>query len=226
MAVRNIIFKVGGYYHIYNRGTDKRKIFLDKGDLYYFFDSIQIYNSVEKFNNRASSKNSRKINLEKAKNSEKLVSIIAYALLPNHYHFILKEEVEGGISKFMQKLGTSYTKYFNNKYKRTGVLFQGKFKAKEIYSDESLNHISVYVNMNYKHHKYDPKKDLVKTSVFEYLDKESGEKICNQKNLNLIIKNIGGIDAYKKYLKNASKLFTEKHHKNIDIDSITFDELD
>ena len=222
---RKIEFKVGGYYHIYNRGVDKREIFLDKGDLYYFFYTIIISNREENIYNDYGKKNFRKEEKNKAKKSEKLVSIIAYALLPNHYHFILKEEVEGGISKFMQKLGTSYTKYFNNKYKRTGVLFQGKFKAKEIYSDESLNHISVYVNMNYKHHKYDPKKDLVKTSVFEYLDKESGEKICNQKNLNLIIKNIGGIDAYKKYLKNASKLFTEKHHKNIDIDSITFDEL-
>ena len=165
MAIRKITFNQNDYYHVYNRGTDKRKIFLDKGDIYYFFDSIQICNSIEKFSNRGSSKNSRKINISKTKKSGKLVSIVAYCLLPNHYHFILKEETEGGISKFMQKLGTSYTKFFNNKYERTGVLFQGKFKAKEIDKDH-LSLTSVYVNLNYKHHKVDQKKGLTKSSVF------------------------------------------------------------
>ena len=226
MSIRKITFEVGKYYHVYNRGVDKRKIFMNKGDLYYFFDSIIISNVVEDKHQSNNSKNARKNRKEKAKKIDKLVSIIAYSLLPNHYHFILKEEVEGGISKFMQKLGTSYTMYFNKKYERTGVLFQGKFKAKEINSYNGLEVLSVYVNMNYKHHKFDIKKDLTKSSIFEYLDKEAGEEICNRKEIKKIIKEVGGTEKYKTYLKDISKYFTERHNENINLDYISFDELE
>lgn len=214
---RKIIFEPEKYYHIYNRGTDKRKIFMDKGDLYYFFDTIQISNMNEPIKNidRGLGRKKLKERIKNYYNSNSLVDIVAYALLPNHYHFILKEKTEGGVSKFMQKLANSYTKYFNEKHKRSGVLFQGKFKANEITGDFSVPLTSVYVNLNYKHHQYNLKKDLIKTSIFEYLDIEKGENICNKQEIKNILEVIGGIDSYKKYLKNQSEYFIEKKGHNI-----------
>ena len=223
MGIRKLVFGTGEYYHIFNRGTDKRIIFMDKGDLYYFFDAMFIANQENPIKDRHDySRHKIKKNAQK---EEKLVSIIAYCLLPNHFHLILKEEIGGGISKFMQKLGTSYTGYFNQKYERTGVLFQGKFKATHLDKDSSLEFTSAYVNLNYKHHDIDPEKKLVKSSLFEYLGTEKGEFVCDEKELNKIVKNgFGGAEGYKKYLKNQSKYFTERHGNNPDI--INFDELE
>ena len=193
-------FFIGEYYHVFNRGVDKRKIFLDKGDLYYFFDAIQISNQQEPIS--STERNKKRKELKRNIKSEKIVEIISYCLLPNHFHFILKEITEGGISKFMSKLGGSYSQYFNSKYERTGTLFQGRFKAKRISGigkrDFSIEVTSAYVNLNYKHHNYDIKKDLIKTSLFEYLGEEKGEKICNQNEIKKIIKSVGGLDRYKK----------------------------
>ncbi len=222
MSKRKIEFFKDEYYHIFNRGVDKRKIFLDKGDLYYFFDAIQISNKKSIIENKHFRK--RKEEKEKAKQDEKLVDIIAYCLLPNHFHFILKEKVQGGISKFMSKLGGSYAQYFNNKYERSGTLFQGRFKATHLDKEFSRELTSAYVNMNYKHHNYDIKKDLIKTSLFEYLDEEKGEKICNQKEIEKIIKTIGSVEKYKDYLKNQSKYFTGRHQNNLDV--LDFEELE
>src|ERR1035437_483609 len=115
------------YYHIYNRGVDKRNIFGDKEDIGRFIESICEFNQVEVI---GSLKNLRKPKtVPKALSEEALVSIVAYCLNPNHFHFILKQSVDGGISKFMQKLQAGYTYFFNVKNSRTGSLFQGTFKS-------------------------------------------------------------------------------------------------
>ena len=86
--------------------------------------------------------------LNKAVQREILVDIHSFCLMPNHFHLILQQRAEGGITKFMRKLGTGYTMYFNEKYQRIGVLFQGKFKAIPITSDEYLLHLSRYIHLN------------------------------------------------------------------------------
>jgi REP element-mobilizing transposase RayT len=206
MAKRKIIFEEDIHYHIYNRGVDKRKIFMHKGDLYYFFDAMIVSNQKDVLTSTKRSQEKKKIkdNLLKEEN---LVSIISYCLLPNHFHLILKQETEGGISKFMSKLCGSYSRYFNEKYNRTGSLFQGRFKASILAFENSLEKTSAYVNTNYKHHKYNPKVDLIKTSLFEFLGTEKGEKICNQKEIDFIIKESGGVEKYKKNLKEYEKEF-------------------
>ena len=222
---RRLEFYTEEYYHVFNRGTEKIPIFRNKGDLRYFFDSMFIVNKVFPNISRNIGNEVRKKIKNNAKKEEDLVSIIAYCLLPNHYHFILREKVEGGISRFMQKLGTSYTMYFNAKYERTGVLFQGKFKATHLDKDSSLEFTSAYVNLNYKHHNIDPEKKLVKSSLFEYLGTEKGEWICDENELNKIVKNgFDGAEGYKKYLKNQSKYFIERHGNNPNI--VDFDELE
>jgi len=225
MAKRKYPIEVGKYYHIYNRGVDKRKIFLDKGDLYYFFDAIQISNREENISRNYKSKKKRIKEKEKAKESEPIVEIVAYALLPNHYHFVLKEITEGGISKFISKLAGSYSKYFNQKYDRSGTLFQGPFKSSPILKDGSDQRTVAYVSLNYKHHSYDPRKDLLKTSLFEYLGEEKGDKICSEKEIKRILNyHNGDMKKYKSFLKEASKVFTQEHKRSID--DLNFFELE
>ncbi|PID83131.1 hypothetical protein CSB11_02950 [Candidatus Campbellbacteria bacterium] len=144
MAKRKIEFVENEYYHVFNRGVDKRIIFKDKGDLNYFFNRLSDLNSnlSSERNKQNANHRYRKLKTEIRVSDQPLVSIISYCLLPNHFHLVLKQEAENGISKFMQKLGTSYTMYFNEKYKRTGSLFAGKFKAKHISSDKSKRKFS------------------------------------------------------------------------------------
>ncbi len=138
---------------------------------------------------------------------------MAYSLLPNHFHLLLKQCVDDGISKFMQRLGTSYTMFFNDQEKRTGALFQGKFKATHLDGDFALPTVSAYVNLNHKHHQIDPQKNLVKSSVFEYFDQELGDCICDKNEMDKIIQEAGGLSAYKEYLKQASIAFAD--NKNV-----------
>jgi REP element-mobilizing transposase RayT len=87
--------------------------------------------------------------LEKKEQIDPPVTILAYCILPNHYHLVLRcNNVEGGLSKYMQRVGGGYTMYFNQKYERTGSLFQGKFKANHVDSDSYLRHILAYVGFN------------------------------------------------------------------------------
>ncbi|MBT6279048.1 MAG: hypothetical protein HOI94_03065 [Candidatus Thioglobus sp.] len=223
MSIRKIQFTKDEYYHVFNRGVDKRNIFESKEDLYYFFNRLSDLNFDIQ---------NKELNIQRYRASDKkvidvdgiaLVSIIAYCLLPNHFHLVLKQESNDGISKFMQKLGTSYTMYFNQKYKRSGSLFQGKFKANMIDGEFGLPVLSVYVNLNYIHHRINPKSSLVKSSIFEYLGTELGESICNKKEVDSVISEIGSIQEYKTFSKNTSKVFGENKGliiKDIDLDLI------
>ncbi len=134
------------FYHIYNRGTEKRKIFLDKKDHERFLSLLYICNNKNKVHIQIQGKNLNDIlNLEI---KEKIVEIGAYCLMPNHFHLLLHEKIENGISKFMQKLLTAYTMYFNKKYARSGALFQGKFKDTHLDTDRYLKYLISYVHLN------------------------------------------------------------------------------
>ena len=112
------MFANGEYYHIYNRGADKRDIFADKFDFERFLQSIEEFNSEDPIGSIY--ENSFIKDKTKTK-KKKLVNVICYCLNQNHYHFILEQLVDRGIERFMHKLGGGYTKYFNLKYQRTGV---------------------------------------------------------------------------------------------------------
>ena len=209
MSIRKINFVEGECYHVFNRGVDRRSIFESQDDLEYFFQRLIDLNIVVtdlKFNSKRYRKTGKVVIDKKYKN---LVSIISYCLLPNHFHLVLKQESEDGISKFMQKLGTSYTMYFNQKYKRSGSLFQGKFKANIIDGEFGLPVLSVYVNLNYIHHRINPKSSLVKSSIFEYTGEESRDLICNKDEVRGVIAEIGTVIEYKEFAKNTSKVFGE-----------------
>lgn len=168
--MRKINFSNNEYYHIYNRGTDKRDIFLDEGDYLRFLKSMTEFNTNKidgglyrkylrerAISDQGSASEAEESFQGSASNLEAeplapLVEFICYCLNPNHYHFILRQLADNGIVKFMQRLGTSYTMYFNTKNKRNGGLFQGKFKATQVTSFEHLLWLSVYVNTNAQIH--------------------------------------------------------------------------
>jgi putative transposase len=167
--MRKTVFANEQYYHIYNRGVDKREVFLDEEDYLRFLTCLREFNNElirearearRKFSELSSGApelSSENFSLEEV---QPLVEIIVYCLNPNHYHLMLKQLVENGIKIFMHKLGTGYTNYFNKKYNRSGSLFQGPFKAIHIDSNEYLPHLSVYINKNYFIHGYDKSKFL------------------------------------------------------------------
>lgn len=145
---KRVIKLVGGeYYHIYNRGNSKQKIFNDPEDYLRFISLLYISNTNENFNlydlNRFSNFNVYEIKIDSP-----IVNIGAYCIMPNHFHIIITEIQEGGISKFMQKLSTAYVMYYNQKYKRTGSLFEGKFKAEHAGNDRYLKYLYSYIHLN------------------------------------------------------------------------------
>lgn len=149
MVTRRFSFFVDEYYHIYNRGVDKRIIFSDKFDYKRFIlllylcngeNSVNMSNLIEK-----GVPFSEIFNIDRG---DQLVDIGAFCLMPNHFHLLLHEKIEGGISKFMEKLATAYVMYFNTKNERKGSLFEGTFKAKHIDNDAYLNWMLSYIHTN------------------------------------------------------------------------------
>lgn len=141
---RNFSFSVGEFYHLYNRGTDKRLVFLNDTDRIRFIKLLYLCNSRKNFVFRDIPIGST-YGYERG---ETLVDVGAYCLMPNHFHFLIREKVEGGASLFMQKLSTAYSAYFNKKHKRTGSLFEGRFKATHADSDEYLKYLFSYIHLN------------------------------------------------------------------------------
>ena len=146
---RILPFSTGEYYHIYNRGTEKRDIFLDKADYLRFIVLLYISNNTDvvHISNHINQGRSlmKMLDIDK---KDSLVDIGAYCLMPNHFHILLKEKTENGISKFMKKLSTGYSMYFNKRYERTGRLFEGTFKSVHADSDEYLKYLFAYIHLN------------------------------------------------------------------------------
>lgn len=146
MSTRSISFAIGEFYHLYNRGVDKRTIYLDSYDYSRFIDLMYLCNSSAPISVRNIHRNFNSVFDFEVENP--LVAIGAYCLMPNHFHFLVTPLVEGGITTFMTKLGTGYSMYFNKKYKRTGALFQGMFKSQHASNDEYLKYLYAYIHLN------------------------------------------------------------------------------
>lgn len=141
----------GEYYHIYNRGIDKRIIFKSKRDCERFIMLLYIANSKESFhlNNILNTENKKFNEVLTLDRDKPLISIGAWCLMPNHFHLLIKQEADGGITKFMRKVGTGYSMFFNIKYQRKGSLFGGLFKSKLIGSDDNyMRQLFGYIHIN------------------------------------------------------------------------------
>ncbi len=145
MAIRTVSFEKEEYYHVYNRGNSKQKIFHDRKDYNRLVGLLHACNQKGSFRSEYLQKNEGPLQV---KIINPIVAIGAYCLMPNHFHIIITQIESGGISKFMQKLTTAYVMYYNKKYKRTGGLFEGKFKAKHCGTDTYLKYLFSYIHLN------------------------------------------------------------------------------
>jgi putative transposase len=146
---RKFEFATDEFYHIFNRGTEKRKIYLNVKDYNRFLALLYICNSDKSINIRDQfPKGLSSGEIKNFDRGEQLVAIGAYCLMPNHFHILIKEIVENGISRYMGKLSTAYSMYFNKKYTRTGKLFENKFKAEHADEDEYLEYLFAYIYLN------------------------------------------------------------------------------
>jgi putative transposase len=146
MGNRTVQFVAEEFYHVYNRGTDKRVLFRDKTDHLRFLKLLYLSNSTTSINVRnILRKDSEPYTFDRG---APLVSIGAYCLMPNHFHILITPCVDGGVSKFMHKLGTGYTMYFNKRYNRTGTLYEATFKSKWADSDRYLKYLYAYIHLN------------------------------------------------------------------------------
>ena len=142
----------GEIYHVYNRGAHKQEVFTNDSDYRRFqllmhlansSEPVHMGNLLEKYKGRSF------MEIFVGEKTDKfLVDILAYCLMPNHFHLVLKQKKNGGITKFMNKVGTGYSMYFNTKYDHSGVLFQGRFKSRHVDTDEYLRYLFAYVHLN------------------------------------------------------------------------------
>ena len=195
----------GEYYHIYNRGVDKRHIFTDKADVERFLLSMKVFNSIAPiFSIRDVLESMEKERGTTAK--KKLVEFVAYCLNPNHYHFILRQLVNGGIAEFMKRLNGGYTWYFNKRHDRNGALLQGRYKSRLIFNNYKLLELSVYVNINNKVHKISgDSAKLVRSSWAEYIEGVKG--ICQK---GIVMKQFKNSADYNRYAKEVLLLLHER----------------
>lgn len=170
----------GYYYHIFNRGVARQPTFISSYDYsnaklglsYYRFKDLKI--PLSRF--RELSIERREEFMTDMTNDEKLVEIIAYVFMPNHFHFLLKQLRDGGISHFLSKFTNSYTRYFNTKHNRVGPVFQGRFKSVLVESTEQLVHLSRYIHLNPVASaviREDELMDYKWSSLKDYLDEKS-----------------------------------------------------
>ncbi len=154
MTYRKVPLVSGEYFHIYNRGNSKQKIFLDDEDRERFIKLLYLSNSKKNVNFRDDIVE-QKIDAWDFERGETIVSIGAWVIMPNHFHLYITspdpgsgETRESRISLFMNKFCSSYSKYFNKKYDRTGSLFEGRFKAVHVDNDIQAKYLFSYIHLN------------------------------------------------------------------------------
>jgi len=152
MPAKNSIkeYEVGGFYHVYNRGVEKRKIYVDDDDYKKFLSYLKLYlDSPNKQGGKLKDISGRTIPPSRVlKNFQNSIELHAYCLMPNHYHLLIKQNDERSMPSFIQALTTKYSMYFNKKYKRVGGLFQGRYKCVRIKSEQQFTYISKYIHRN------------------------------------------------------------------------------
>lgn len=218
MAGRKVVLANGEYYHIFNRGIACQPVFLNKRDYERFLLTFDYY----RFSN-PSVRLSRFLQFpleERTKvlqdirgKGNKIVETLCFSLLPNHYHLLIKQVEDKGISIYLNKLTNSYTRYFNVKRKRVGDLFQGVFKAVHIETEEQLIHLSRYIHLNPLVSFVVSDKEFFSypwSSLFDYL---KGSSLLVD--ISTILSFFKSSEAYKKFILDrtdyAKKLEEIKH---------------
>lgn len=190
-------------YHIVNRGIDSKPIFTNKKEHLRAKKTLDFYryqSSLRFSHFLALNKDQKKEFLIKRKEkSKKIVAIVAYCLMPNHFHLLCQQITRNGISKFMSKFTNSYVRYFNTRYKRKGPLLEGMFKAVRISTESQLIHTSRYIHINPATSYLIKKGELANyhwSSLREYLKRDEFP-ICETK---IIMNHFGNTKDYYRFL--------------------------
>ncbi|MCX6755686.1 MAG: transposase [Candidatus Nomurabacteria bacterium] len=210
--MRNIQISVGEYYHILNRGVNKQIIFHDKNDYSRFLFLILYFQSPVNFQNigRISKDifvQHSVLNIDKII-KDRYVELISFCLMSNHFHLIVKEEVEGGISQYMQRVLNAYTKYFNKKYQKSGHLFQGPYKAIHIIDDTYLLHLSAYIHRNPREIKdwFKKEEEYLWSSYQDFIKENRWNNLLVP---NIILEQFKNKEDYKKFVNTSTTKIIE-----------------
>ncbi|OGD66974.1 hypothetical protein A3F08_00175 [Candidatus Berkelbacteria bacterium RIFCSPHIGHO2_12_FULL_36_9] len=192
-------FRNDNVYHVYNRGVAKQKIFHDEQDYRHFLFTLSYYREekLERRLSKVSSDERNEILSKEPKNP--LVEILAYCLMPNHFHLILRQLTDGGISTFLRRSMNSYTRAYNTRYNRVGTIFQGRFAAVLIENDEQLLHVCRYNDLNPFVAKIVKAPKDYEWSSFEsnYLHKVSS-RLCHPE---FVLSIVGSPERYQKFVE-------------------------
>lgn len=173
-----------GYYHLYNRGVEKRIIFLDKQDYSVFLSYLKEYLLIKDSENLREqlardslppAQRDKILKRLRLNNFADSITLLSYALMPNHFHFFIKQTDENAIDAFMNSLGTRYTMYFNKKYQRVGKLYQGVYKAVSVVSEAQFLHLSRYIHRQALILQGDALQEKYPCSYYEFLGKRQTE---------------------------------------------------
>lgn len=217
MGYRTEQFTPGNIYHLYNRGVEKRNIFIDNYDRLRFKKLLThcLPRTILPSYSIVKRSKSEKPDPLPTPPGKGLVDILCFCLMRNHFHLLLKENTEKGISRYIQRLTNSYAKYFNVRYKRTGPLFSGPFRAVSVTGNDQFLHVSRYIHFN------PYVAGIIKTpekyrwsSLEEYLT-PSAHTVCHPELLNSLLspvqhkKFIGDHADYARELKEIEHLLVD-----------------
>jgi putative transposase len=193
------------YYHLYNRGVEKRPIFLDEQDYNVFQSYLETYllpkdqaNLIQLLNNGNPKEKDTARKLLRLNNFSDEINLLAYCLMPNHFHFLIYQTNPEAMDQFSNSLFTRYSMYFNRKYKRVGPLFQGIYKAVSVQSDEQLLWLSRYIHRN--------PTDILQGQALQSYKHSSYKEYLKTRNRNWIKPN-----EVLSYFKSEYKDFVEGH---------------
>ena len=191
MPLRKTVLANGETYHVFNRGVNHQPIFIDKRDYPRALEILSFYRFAKpplrfSFYNRLPVEEKLNFWKELERKNQKIVILLSFCFMPNHFHFLLRQERENGISKFLANFQNSYTKYINTRHVRSGHLFQGQFKAVRIENESQLLHTSRYIHLNpytsYIVKTVDQLEKYPWSSLPEYI-KDDDKGICEAKNV-------------------------------------------
>ncbi|MEK7209554.1 MAG: transposase [Patescibacteria group bacterium] len=217
--MRKTKFAPGEYYHIYNRGNNKQDIFLDTRDwVRFLFITLYFQSSITMHNISQSVTHYIKhsvFNVTQETTEEiitkQFVGLVAFSLMPNHFHILIQEIKTSGLSQYMQRIQNSYTKYFNTKYKKTGHLLQGPFQAVHIKSNNQLLHLSAYIHRNAREIPYWKGKEggFPWSSYQDYIMTNRWSKLLENK---VIMDQFINPNDYKKFTDKSSTKILKKEY--------------
>jgi len=223
--MRKIAISFGEYYHIYNRGNNKQTIFLEEKDwirflfLVVYFQSPLFFENLNRqvayfVRNRAFNIDERE---KKKIESRRYVELVNFAFMSNHFHLTLRESKEGGTAAYMQRVLCGYTKYFNAKYKKSGHLFQGPYKAVHVGSNDQLLYLSTYIHRNPRElNRWKNKEEQYPwSSLSDYIGRNRWGALLKN---DVVLSQFKDTNEYRKFVRTSVAKTTEELDKNMLID--------